>query len=93
MISAGAGLSLLAASLLAASNLSEPHAAAEVFDQDYLTSAACEAALDHGREAGTPELRRLLAQAECHAKAEHDGVRFHVRMRWKRSPIQHIGRP
>ena len=93
MVSAGAGLSLLAASVLAATGLSEPHAAAEVFDQDYPTSAACEAALEHGREAGTPELRRLLDQAECHAKTERDGVRFHVRIRWKRSPVHHIHEP
>ena len=93
MISAGAGLSLLAASVLAAACGSARLAAAEVFDQDYPSSAACEAALDHGREAGSPELRRLLAQAECHAKAGHDGVRFYVRMRWKRSPVQPIRRP
>ena len=84
---------LLAAAALAATGRAEPHAAAEVFDQDYPTLAACEAALERGREAGSPELHRLLSQAQCHAMADHEGAGFHVRMRWIRSPMRKGRRP
>ncbi len=84
---------LLAAAALAATSPVEPHAAAEVFDQDYPSQAACDAALQKGREAGSPELRRLLGQAQCHAMADRQGARFHVQIRWIRSPLQRGRQP
>ena len=76
---------VLAAAAVATSD--PPHAAADVFDQDYGTQAECRAALDQARTTASAQFRRLLSQAECGPRSENGQTRFHVHMRWKRSPL------
>lgn len=80
--------SLLLAAAAATASLHEPHAAAAVFDESYPTLAACQIELQHARREGTARFRRLYAHAMCHPVPEPGGVRFHVRMVWKRTAIR-----
>jgi len=79
---------MLAASLAvaAAVTVSQPHAAAELWDRSFASREACETALKAAiGEAGHEQLRRLYQHAECYAVGAR---RYRVRPRWVRRPVR-----